>query len=82
MPFTYAIAWPALVLVWILGPFVGGGTPKVLETLYWVFVVLAVVYGLVTAVKRKNIWLGICSVITLFAWPIELYLIISLFGFN
>lgn len=81
-PFKQAIAWIALIAVWVLTPFIGDRIPQAISVLYWVFVVVAVLYGLMTAIKRKSWLLGIFSVLTAFAWPIILYAVLAGFGIS
>lgn len=72
MYWRHAIAWPVLIIVWIATPFIGGYTPPFWSTCYWVYLVAAVVFGLVTAWKKRSIFLALASVLTAGAWPIAL----------
>lgn len=81
-PLRPVIAWPALVAVWVLTPFMGDQLPSALVVAYWVLLVGAVLYGLGTAVRRRSWPLGIFSVLTALAWPITLFGILAIYGIN
>lgn len=74
------VAWILLVLVWVVTPLVNDRASTALVVIYVALLVVGLVYGLFTAVKKKSWLLGVFSVVTLAAWPIMLFVILRLFG--
>ncbi|RAV32791.1 hypothetical protein DLJ54_01835 [Corynebacterium heidelbergense] len=81
-PFNHAVAWPALLAVWGLTPFMGDRLPAALVIVYWVLLIGSVLYGLITAVRQRSWALGLFSVLTAFAWPITLFAIFAIYGIS
>lgn len=74
--------WMLLLLPWLFTPFMGDQQPDVVNVGYIMLIGVAVVLGMYCAYKRKNIFLGIFSVVTVFCWPIMLFVALSIGGFN
>lgn len=74
------VAWVLLVLAWVVTPFVNDRASTALVVVYVALLLVGVVYGLFTTVKKKSWLLGVFSVVTLAAWPIMLFVILRFFG--
>ena len=74
--------WVLLLLPWIFTPFMGDQQPDVVSVGYIALIGVAVVFGLYCAYQRKNIFLGIFAIATIFCWPIVLYAALLIGGFN
>ena len=76
------LAWVLIAVAWVATPFINDRVPTLLGIGYWALIAVAGVYGTVLGIRRRNWLLLIVSVLTFFAWPITLVLILSFAGIN
>lgn len=79
MKWLHSLAVLALVVVWVATPFVSD-RPSWVEPVYWAAVVVAVLWALFVAVRTKHWWLVAAALLTAVAWPLLLFVGLSLFG--
>ncbi|MCT1413514.1 hypothetical protein [Corynebacterium sanguinis] len=74
------VAWLLIIAVWVATPYNSPHNPNLSWYLYVVLLAVTVVYGLATAVSRRDWLLYPALILTLFAWPIMTFAVFLYFA--